>query len=183
MSAHNVMEWLASTEWSIALHESQYTYAIVESVHVWTLCLFLGFAVVLDLRLLGVAFRQARVTQFTERLLPWTKAGFVVMVASGLLLFYAIPVRSYHNVFFRVKALLLILAGLNVFVFHSGIYRSVGEWDLVSVPPPKARLAGACSLILWVAIVFSGRMIAYNWFDCDAPQPGLIVTLAGCIPQ
>ena len=35
----------------------------------------------------------------TKRLLPWTKAGFVIMVISGVALFYAIPLRTYHNVF------------------------------------------------------------------------------------
>lgn len=48
-------EWLAETPWSIALHESLYGYAIVESVHVWALCIFLSMAVLLDLRLVGLA--------------------------------------------------------------------------------------------------------------------------------
>ena len=30
--------WLGETPWSIALHESQYAYSILESIHVWTLC-------------------------------------------------------------------------------------------------------------------------------------------------
>ena len=51
MSLHNLMQWMADTEWSVGLHESRYAYSIIESVHVWTLCLFVGFAVLLDLRL------------------------------------------------------------------------------------------------------------------------------------
>ena len=101
---HAVVEWLANTGWSIALHESQYGYAVVESIHVWALCLFVGFAVILDLRLVGLIFRGVPVAHMIERVLPWTRAGFVVMVISGVLLFYAIPVRTYHNVFFRAKA-------------------------------------------------------------------------------
>ena len=180
MSLRAAMEWLANTEWSIALHESQYAYAIIESVHVWALCLFVGFAVLLDLRLVGAVFRDVPVSQMTRRLLPWTKAGFVVMVISGILLFYAIPLRTYLNVFFRIKAVLLILAGLNAFLFHRGIHQRVSEWDLDRPAPPTARLAGVCSLVLWAAIVLSGRLIAYNWFDCGKPQPALITTVAGC---
>jgi hypothetical protein len=42
-------------------------------------------------------------------------------------------------------------------------------------------MAGAFSLALWVAIVFSGRMIAYNWFDCESPQKSALMdTIAGC---
>ena len=111
MSIRAAVEWLANTEWSIALHESQYAYAIIESIHVWALCLFVGFAVLLDLRLIGVIFRDVPVSDVARRLLPWTRAGFAVMVVSGILLFYAIPLRTYLNIFFRIKAVLLILAG------------------------------------------------------------------------
>src|SRR5438093_12497215 len=94
-------QWLAETRGSIALHESLYMYPLVESVHVLTLTLFVGMSVMLDLRLLGRALRRVPVSEVTARLLPWTTAGFVVMIMSGTLLFYAIPVRSYQNVFFR----------------------------------------------------------------------------------
>ena len=165
MSLLALCQWLERTEWSIALHESLWVYPSVESVHVLTLCLFLGTAVMLDLRLLGVAFRRVPVSQFFTSLQPWTIAGFVVMVISGGLLFYAIPVRTYLNVFFRIKVVLLILAGLNVQIFYATIYRRVAEWDDNETPPLRAKLAGAISLVLWAGIVVAGRMIAYNWFD------------------
>ena len=180
MSIRAAVEWLANTEWSIALHESQYAYATIESIHVWALCLFVGFAVLLDLRLINAIFRDVPVSDMARRLLPWTKAGFVIMVISGILLFYAIPLRTYLNIFFRIKAVLLILAGLNAFVFHHGIYAKLPDWDVGVAPPRPARVAGMCSLVLWAAIVFSGRMIAYNWFDCGKPQPALIRAAAGC---
>ena len=158
-------EWLAGTPWSVALHESIYVYPVIESIHVLTLCLFLGLAVMLDLRLLGLALPETPVSQLTDRLLPWTAAGFVVMVISGGLLFYGIPVRTYQNIFFRIKVVLLILSGLNVFVFHRGIYRKVADWDSAAIPPLRARLAGGFSLLFWAGVVVAGRMIAYNWFD------------------
>ena len=165
MSVTGFFEWLGNTPWSIALHESMWVYPIVESVHVLALCLFLGLAVMLDLRLLGVTFRSVRVSDVAERLLPWTRTGFAVMVVSGALLFYAVPVKTYQNIFFRVKLAMLIMAGINVWVFHSTIYRTVGAWDLDAVPPRKARVAGALSLALWAGIVVAGRMIAYSWFE------------------
>jgi hypothetical protein len=158
-------QWLESTSGSIALHESLWGYPIVESVHVLTLCLFLGLAVMLDLRLLGVTMLKTPVSEVLERLLPWTIAGFVVMVITGALLFYAIPVKTYLNIFFRLKVVFLLLAGVNVAVFHRTTSRSMGQWDLDPVPPFRARLAGGLSLMLWAGIVVAGRMIAYNWFD------------------
>jgi len=171
-------KWMADTPWSVALHESLYGYPIVESIHVWALCLFVGMAVVLDLRLTGLSFTSVPVSQIARRILPWTTFGFVLMVLSGILLFYAIPVRSYQNIFFRVKLLLLVVAGLNAWVFHP---RGIQSWDKDPIPPRSARFAGYASLVLWMTIIFCGRMIAYNWFDCDRPdQAHIISTLAGC---
>jgi hypothetical protein len=175
-------QWLADTPWSIALHESLYMYPLLESVHVLTLCVFVGMAMILDLRLLGWTLRGVPVSELTDRLMPWMKAGFVVMVATGVLLVYAIPVRSYQSIFFRVKVVMLILAGLNAWVFHARVHRRVAEWELAPRPPRAARIAGALSLTLWIGIIVAGRMIAYNWFDCDKqPQSAMINALAGCV--
>jgi uncharacterized protein DUF6644 len=182
MSLLPFCQWLAETPGSIALHESLYMYPLVESTHVLTLCLFLGLAVMFDLRLIGITLTRVPMTEIKSRLGPWMAIGFVVMVVTGVLLFYAIPVRSYQSIFFRVKAIALVLAGLNAFVFHSGIDRRVEQWDREPTPPRAARRAGAASLVLWAIIVVAGRMIAYNWFDCDKqPQPPIVNTLAGCV--
>jgi hypothetical protein len=173
-------QWLGTTSGSIALRESVYTYPMVESIHVLTLCLFVGLAAILDLRLIGITLKRVPVSEVARRLLPWMAAGFTVMVLTGSLLFYATPIRSYHSVWFRVKMIMLVLAGLNAWAFHARVWRSVATWDLDPVTPKAARVAGAASLVLWACIIVTGRMIAYNWFDCDKQQPPLVVWAAGC---
>jgi hypothetical protein len=176
------LEWLASTRWSIDLHESLYMYPLVESTHVLSLTLFVGLTAMMDLRLLGLTLRAVPVSQVTTRLLPWIRIGFGVMFVTGVLLFYAIPVRNYQNIFFRVKMVLLVLAGINVWYFHTRTERTVAAWDLVARTPKAARVAAIASLVLWASIVVTGRMIAYNWFDCDIqPQPAFINWAAGCV--
>jgi len=183
MSILAFFEQLADTSWSVSLHESEIAYSIIESIHVWSLALFFGLTVMFDLRLLGWTMRKVPVSEFARRVLPWTIAGFIIMVITGTLLVLAIPVRSYQNIFFRFKMILLVLAGLNVWIFHSRVYPKVATWGRDAVPPKAARVAGALSLALWIGIVVSGRMIAYNWFDCDRqPQPGIINFLTSCEP-
>ena len=165
MSLLSFFEWLAHTRASVAMAESILAFPIVESVHVLTLCLFLGLASILDLRLLSLVMREVPVSEVVTRLLPWITAGFVVMVISGVLTFLNAPVRYYQNIFFRIKIGALVLAGVNVWVFHSGIWRTVSEWDRHAIAPFRARLAAILSLVLWACIVVAGRMIAYNWFD------------------
>ena len=60
MSPVPLCEWLGNTRGSAALHGSTYMYPVVESVHVWALTVFVGFATILDLRLLGLSMRECR---------------------------------------------------------------------------------------------------------------------------
>jgi len=159
-------EWLGNTSWSIALHESRYVFLLVLMIHVLTLSVFVGTAAMIDLRLLGKTMTRVPVSQVVTRLLPWSEAGFLVMVVTGILLFYAAPVARYENIFFRLKMAALLIAVINVWVFRRTIYRQVGEWDLDSVPPRRVRMVGALSLILLAIIITAGRMMAYQdyWF-------------------
>ena len=165
MSLLSFFEWLAHTRASVAMAESVWAFPIIESIHVLSLCLFLGMATILDLRLLSLVMRDLPVSEVATRLLPWTAAGFVLMIVSGVLTFLNAPVRYYENIFFRIKVAALVLAGLNAWIFDAGIWRRVASWDRDVVTPFMARLAGGFSLVLWACIVVAGRMIAYNWFD------------------
>ena len=161
-----VCEWLAATPASIALHESRYMYLIVLTVHVLTLSLFVGMTVIQNIRLLGLAFMPVPVSELSRRLVPWTIAGFSIMVLSGSLLFYASPVDKFTNIFFRMKMGLLVLAGVNLWVFYKTAYARVAQWDLDAVPPTGARITAALSLLFWASVITAGRMIPYQpyWF-------------------
>ena len=167
MSLFRFCEWLANTPGSIALHESRYVFLIVLTVHVLTLTVFVGTAVMIDLRFLGVALSRVPVSEVVARLLPWTAAGFLVMVISGALLFYAAPLLRFENLFFRFKIGMIVLALVNAWIFHQTAYRRVAEWDRDPVPPRQVRLAGGLSLVLWALVITAGRMMAYQgyWFD------------------
>jgi len=175
-------EWLAATSGSTALRESLFMYPLVESTHVMFLLLFAGLTVVWDLRLLGLGFTSVAVSEMNDRLLPWVRVGFGVMVATGVLLLYAIPVRTYQSVWFRGKVIFLILAMINIWYFHTRVEPNSGAWDTATRLPWIARRAGLASLILWALIIVFGRFIAYNWFDCDIqPQSAFVNWFAGCL--
>ena len=136
----------------------------------------------LDLRILGLAFTGVPVSELTGRLLPWTRAGFALMVLTGVMLFYATPVTYFQSIFFRIKLVLLLAAGINVFVFHTRTHRTVAGWDAAARPPIAARVAAIVSLVAWTGVVVSGRLIAYNWFSCDIqPQSAFINWASGCL--
>ena len=158
-------QWLAETPFSTGIRESTYIYPIIESVHVLSLCIFVGLLLLWDLRLIGAILRRVAVSEVWGRLIPWITLGAVLMVISGLLLFASDPVRFFGNVFFRVKAFGLFLALLNAMAFHLGIERKLVDWDTAAVTPRAAKFAGGISIFLWAVIVVTGRFVAYNWFS------------------
>jgi predicted membrane protein len=166
VSLFRFFEWLGNTSWSIAFHESRYVFLVVLMIHVLTLSVFVGTALMIDLRLLGRTMTGVPVSQVMTRLMPWTQAGFLVMLVTGALLFYAAPVARYENIFFRVKMAALATAVINMWLFRRTVYRRVGEWDLDPVPPRRVRMVGALSLLLLALIITAGRMMAYQdyWF-------------------
>jgi hypothetical protein len=174
--------WLADTPGSIALHESQYMYTILESTHVLSIMLFVGTIAMVDLRLLGVSFPQTPVSQMLSRMLPWTIAGFIVLIITGLLLFYAIPIRTFHSLWFRIKMTLLLIGGINIAIFTFKVERDKASWDLGPVPL-KSKIASTISLCVWALVIVCGRLIAYNWADCDVATSPLVLSLAGCAEQ
>jgi len=157
----NLLQWLHDTQFSTTMRESIWAEPLVETIHVLTLTLFLGFAVLLDLRLLGVCLRRRRVSEVLGQLNPYLFVGFAIMIISGLLLFSGDPPAFWSTFFFKIKMVFLILAGLNVLIFNATIGRKVAEWDMAAQTPRAAKIAAIVSITLWVLIIAAGRAIAY----------------------
>ena len=175
--------WMNETPWSVALRESFYVWPVIEASHVMSLMLFVGTIIMVDLRMLGLAFPNVPVSQFDKRILPLTITGFVLLLITGLLLFYAKPMVYYHSIFFRVKMVLVLAALINILIYHFRVQRDIETWDNEPKPPRSARISAVVSLTAWVLVVVAGRMIAYDWYNCEKLTPGGFVhTLAECPP-
>jgi hypothetical protein len=144
------------------LRESIYGFSILLTVHVVGMCLFLGLIIMMDLRLAGAGNRSTLPAIIQRRLFPWQMVGFVVVVVSGVLLFYSKPLFYYGKGFFWTKMALMALAGINAAVIHLVTYRDPAGWDR-----PIARLAGGMSLFLWAAVLITGRLVAYEWWTTE----------------
>jgi uncharacterized membrane protein len=150
-------QWLEQTSLSIAIRESAWGFPIIESVHVLGLCLF-GMAILMHLRVLGVALTRVPAPEVAADLTPWMTAGVIVMIVSGILTFLNTPVEYYNNAVFRIKVLMLLLVAVNAWVLGAGRSRRSRRSRLGR----KAAFARSMSLVLWAGIIVAGRMITYN---------------------
>ena len=104
---------------------------------------FLGMLFVIDLRMLGLIFPNVRASTIADRLDRPMMIGFAMMVISGLLLYYAIPVRTTQSIWFRIKVVLLVLA-INAFAFRARMRTLADSWDLDAKPPRAHSLRCRC---------------------------------------
>ena len=153
-------QWLYDLPWVVQLEESDNLFPIIESVHVLGIGLMAGTIITVDLRVLGLVFRQEPVRRIAETLLPYTWWGFALMVVSGIPLFAAESVKVIYNPAFRIKLVLLVIAGINAALFHGSVYRTVDSWGRGSRSPLPARALAALSATLWFGVIVSGRLIA-----------------------
>ena len=143
-----------------AMRQWLWLYPSVEIVHIAGIALLVGSIAILDLRLLGFA-RSLPVRKLAAHVLPWSLASFALIVPSGLAMFVAHAGDLMGNPVFAVKISLILLAGANAGLFHAGVFRSAGQWDVDVMPPLTARAAAAVSLLLWISVIACGRLLAY----------------------
>jgi hypothetical protein len=162
LSILGLCQWIEQTPVGTAIRDGLWWFPVIETIHTLGIILLAGTILILDLRLLGVAFRKESVSDVAQQVLPLTWAGFAVMFLSGSLLFCPEAVKCYYSTFFRIKLALLMLAGLNALAFHLTIYRDVNTWGQRALPPSRARLAGLLSITFWITIIAAGRAIGYE---------------------
>jgi hypothetical protein len=158
---HHWATWLEETPLAVSIATSSYLFPIVETIHVIGVGLVVGTMGIVDLRLLGFASTKRTVRDVASHMLPIAWSGFGIAAISGTLMFISSATHYAENISFQLKLLVLVLAGINMLVFHLLTWRSIALWDDAHKPPTSARFAGAVSLSCWIVIVFLGRWIGF----------------------
>lgn len=160
MSLTDLWTWLEMLPLAAHIGETAW-FPFLESIHVLTSTFVFGSILMVDLRLLGFAAQSHPITRITREVIPWTLAAFALSTVSGLGMFITQANRYAGNVAFQIKIVLLVLAGINMLVFHLSTSRRIVEWDHHPAPTGGAKLAGAASVLLWIGVVLAGRWVGH----------------------
>ncbi len=153
----SIFRWLAATDLSQALAQSQWAFAITEIVHLLALALAGGAILFFDLRLLGLGLRNQSKRELGQALLPLAVIGVAAMIVSGVAMVASGPMRYYFNPAFRIKMYLFIVA----LIFHFGLHLFIARREDGEGFVGLDRAAGALSLVLWISIGVAGRAIGF----------------------
>src|SRR5471032_888392 len=170
MDIASVLASLEGLSFAGRIRDSLYLFPFIESLHVLGLTIVFGTIAILDLRLLGIASIKRPVSRVAADVLPWAWAAFALTAVTGALMFITNAGVYYHNLYFRMKMAMLVLAGLNVAMFELTARRSIARWDTERAAPSTGRAAAVVSLILWVGIIFMGRWIGFTTTHATTPK-------------
>jgi hypothetical protein len=158
----------ALSEW---MRTSLKAVAIINALHVISIVTVFGTIFLVDLRLLGIPNVQRSFMRMHDELLRWTWGAFGIAAVTGVLLFMVNAVTYHRNTAFWLKMVTIVLAGINMLIFERVTAKSVASWDKGVLPPPAARLAGALSILFWVAVIVFGRWIGFTkGYDFSIPE-------------
>jgi len=162
MTGSSFLQSLYDSAVGSAIREGSMLFPSIESLHVLMATTVVGTIAIVDLRLIGFASHRSGARQLILDLLPFTWAAFALAAVTGSLLFTSNAPNYAADGPFQAKMLTLVLAGINMAIFHLTAYKRISQWDDALPPPRGVRIAGASSLTLWIVIVFFGRWIGFT---------------------
>lgn len=155
----NALHTVEATGFGRFMREALWAYPLTEAAHIAGLALLFGSIVVVDLRLLGLG-RRVPPGALAALAVPWSLAGFIVAATSGLAMFTAHAAEFIEQPVFLLKMGLILAAGTNAALLHTGPLRRYAA-DPHADPPPRVRVAASVSILLWLGVITCGRLLAY----------------------
>jgi hypothetical protein len=143
--------WLQTHFWAIPT---------AQSIHILAIAALFGSALMLDMRIFGLAGGTRNLNQLSHRYVPWIWWAFLILLVSGSLLAIAEPVREFINPIFWIKMVLVVVAVVLNLAFYQAVRRKAGTWDTERAHT-AVRTCAFLLICLWWAIMFCGRWIAY----------------------
>ncbi len=138
--------WLAQTSASVWIASHEWVIPTIQSIHIAAIGVALASAFMIGFRVLGWTWSDQTLEETRARFWPWLAGALAVLLATGALMVVGEPARELLAFSFWLK-MCLVVAGtaLTWWAGRGG-----------------ARAVTVVTLIVWIAVIFLGRLIAYD---------------------
>lgn len=155
-----IIDVLNNSALNLFITSHSWVWPTLEMFHFLGLCLLLGSLLIVDLSVIGFARNIS--LNLVDKFIIATLIGFAINVITGVLFVVGDPGRYFVNIAFRIKMVLIIIAGLNALYFTFRVRPRIkaGENNFSELSL-NARVSTALSLCLWTSIIVLGRFIPY----------------------
>lgn len=155
-----VIDLLSNSALNQFITSHSWVWPTLEMFHFLGLCLLLGSLLIVDLSVIGFARNIS--LRLVDKFIVATLIGFSINVITGVLFVVGDPGRYFVNIAFKIKILLIIVAGLNALYFtlrvRPDIKAGANNFNDLKL---NAKLSTGLSLFLWTSIIVLGRFIPY----------------------
>ncbi len=148
-----LLRWWGETPIASAVKQYTALIALTQTIHLLGLTFFAGPMLMLNLRMLGIGFVRVPIPRMAGALVPWSTAGLITLVTSGVFILSSEAEKCYEASFFWIKMGLLLVA----LVFQFTVYRRTLRSDSPAVL--RTRVIALASFVLWIGVALSGKMI------------------------
>src|SRR5215212_5983236 len=116
-----LFQWLEGAWVGQFIVGSNWLFPVIESVHLLALAALGGSVLIVDMRLVGLGFRDHPVMDIAREARPWMIRALVVMFATGIPLFLSEPIKCYYSPAFWVKMWTLAIAVIYTFTIRTRV--------------------------------------------------------------
>jgi uncharacterized membrane protein SirB2 len=155
-------EWLQTTPLSVTIQSVTWIIPLLQSIHILMIGVVFISILMIALRVLGRARTDETLGVVWGRFAPWMRTGLVVMAVSGLILVIGEPIREFTALSFWLKMGLIVVGVLTTFFFGHSLKPAVLAATQGPAFSAATKAATVATLVLWIAIIFLGRAIAYD---------------------
>ena len=154
-----IVTWILGTSINAWMLNTPWAWPIAEIAHFMGLSILLGSMLLIDVRLAG--YWRSISLSAVHRLLPWSILGFAINLITGTLFFFGDPERYVANIGFKIKMVLVVIAGLNAIYFKLKIDPDMASWGADQDSTSQAKAVAIISLVSWFGVLLFGRLIPY----------------------
>ena len=159
---HQFALWLASTAPSVFIQEhNAWAIPAIQTVHIVGIALVMGSVLMIDLRILGLAWTEQTLRQTTGRFGPWLTGSLWLLLVTGLLMVVGEPVRELVSFSFWLKMALVAIGAIVAVSFQRALRRQEQQWENRAAQP-SIKLLAIVTFFVWIGVIFLGRLIAYD---------------------
>lgn len=152
-------EWLGSSPLSVAIQSRLWLTPLLQSIHILMIGVVFVSVLVVSLRVLGRMRADEPLPEVWQRFAPWFWASLGVMLLTGVVLTIGEPVREVSSTSFWLK-MALIVVGCGSAAYFGRTVAAVGPGTFEA--SSGTRFVAIATVVVWLAIIYLGRAIAYD---------------------
>jgi Family of unknown function (DUF6644) len=152
-------QWLQGTPVSVTIQSVRWVVPLIQSIHILTIGVVFVSSLMIALRVLGRMRVDEPFAAVWQRFAPWMWRGLVVMAATGAMLVVGEPVREFTALSFWMKMGLLAVGVPGTALLGRSLRPALAAGGDF---PATAKTAAVALVLLWLAVIFLGRAIAYD---------------------